>query len=102
MTGGSHNYICFKIEHDLVGQMRDPELDDLMKDIARLAHDLEWTDSGDYDNAEYVESVRKFKEKWFGKNRTERLKGYIDKRFEEVRNELYNMIAVESDESSDN
>lgn len=99
MTGGSHNYICFKIEHDLVGQMRDPELDDLMKDIARLAHDLEWADSGDYDN---VESVRKFKEKWFGKNRTKRLEGYIDKHFEKVRNGLYNMIAVEPDESSDN
>lgn len=47
MSGGSHNYVCYNIENDLCGQMHDRELDDLMKDIAELAHDLEWYDSGD-------------------------------------------------------
>lgn len=102
MSGGSHNYICYKIEEELVGQMKDPELNDLMKDIADLAHDLEWADSGDYSKDDYIESVKKFKEKWFGKNRTKRLRSYIDKQVEEVRKELYAMIAVESNESSDN
>ena len=40
MSGGSHNYICWKIEEELVGRMHDAELDDLMNDIAELAHDL--------------------------------------------------------------
>lgn len=102
MSGGSHNFICYKIEEELVGQMKDPELNDLIKHIADLAHTLEWADSGDYDQSDYMEAVKKFKEKWFGKNRTKRLKGYIDKQVEEVRKELYAMIAVEPDESSDN
>ena len=34
MSGGSHNYICYRIEEDLVGQMEDKELDDLMRDIS--------------------------------------------------------------------
>lgn len=41
MSGGCKNYICYKIENELVGQMHDKELDDLMKDITELAHDLE-------------------------------------------------------------
>lgn len=102
MSGGSHDYICYKIENELVGQMKDPELNDLIKDIAELAHDLEWADSGDYCNEDYIEAVKKFKEKWFSKNRTKRLRGYIDKQVEEVRKELYAMIAVEPNESSDN
>lgn len=102
MSGGSHNYICYKIEEELVGQMKDPELNDMMKDISDLAHDLEWADSGDYNNDDYMKSVRQFKEKWFGKNRTKRLRGYIDKQVEEVRKELYAMIAVEPNENSDN
>ena len=52
MSGGSHNYICYRIEEDLVGQMEDKELDDLMRDIAELAHDLEWYHSCDTDEEE--------------------------------------------------
>ena len=102
MSGGSHNYICYKIKDELVGQMKDPELDDLMKDISDLAHDLEWADSCDYSYDDYMRSVRQFKEKWFGNNRIKRLKGYIDEKIEGVQKELYAMIAVGPDESSDN
>lgn len=34
MSGGSHNYVCYRIEEDLYGQMYDEELNDLVKDIA--------------------------------------------------------------------
>ena len=47
MSGGSHNYIYYQIEENLCGQMKDAELNDLMDDIVKLAHDLEWADSCD-------------------------------------------------------
>lgn len=92
MSGGSHNYICYKIEDELVGYMYDRELDDLMKDIAKLAHDLEWFDSSDIGLDTYRETVRKFKEKWFGGDREERLKGYVDDAVSNLREELYSLI----------
>lgn len=94
MSGGSHDYICYKIENELVGQMHDTELNDLMQDIAELAHDVEWYDSGDTCKETYLESVRKFKQKWFKGNREERLKGYIDYSIDNLRSELYNLIGV--------
>lgn len=95
MSGGSHNYVCFKIEEELCGRMWDPELDDLMQDIANLAHDLEWYESGDYGRDDYFKSVKAFKEKWFEGDRKTRLKGYIDEKLEQTREELYSMIGSE-------
>ena len=98
MSGGSHNYICYRIEEDLVGQMEDKELDELMKDIATLAHDLEWYHSSDTSRDDYRESVRKFKDKWFKQSREERLKKYIEESIQEIKEELLNMIGGEADE----
>lgn len=61
MSGGSHNYICFRIEEDLVGKMHDRELDALMADVAKLAHAVEWWESGDTDEDDYRKAVSSFK-----------------------------------------
>lgn len=98
MSGGSHNYIYYKIQEELVGQMHDKELNDLMKDISELAHDLEWFDSSDYGENDYKKSVEKFKNKWFGKSRNERLKEYIDESINELKEQLYTMIGVKENE----
>lgn len=74
MSGGSKNYLYCAIEENFVGQMHDKEMDDLMRDIVTLAHDLEWYESGDYDKQDYTDSVKAFKRKWFGTDRSERLK----------------------------
>ena len=47
MSGGSFNYGYTRIEYDYVGYMQDREIDDLMKDVAEVMHDLEWWQSGD-------------------------------------------------------
>ena len=99
MSGGCKNYICYKIENELVGQMHDKELDDLMKDIAELVHDLEWFEDADYSYDTYKATADKFKNKWFGNSRSERLKGYIDSSIDELKKELYNMIGVKDDEN---
>ncbi|MBQ8135357.1 MAG: hypothetical protein IJ192_13285 [Clostridia bacterium] len=92
MSGGSHSYIFLKIEDELVGQMEDPELDDLMQDVANLAHDLEWADSGDYSKDQYFKTVAEFRKKWFDTSRNERLKDYIDKELHEQKMKLYRLI----------
>lgn len=91
-SGGSHNYICYSIENNLVGQMRDMELDDLMKDIVKLAHDLEWADSCDITDEDYFKTVKEFKNKWFKQSRTERLKKYIDDSLESQKKKLYSLL----------
>lgn len=98
MSGGSHNYIFCKIEEDLVGQMEDRELNDLMKDIATLAHDLEWYHSSDTSRDDYRESARKFKDKWFKQSREERLKKYVEESIQEIKEELLNMIGGEAND----
>lgn len=92
MSGGALDYISYEIDRYLVGKMEDRELNDLMVDISELAHELEWYYSGDTNKSDYVETVNKFKAKWFKGSRNERLKSYIDQAINETRNELYKLI----------
>ena len=98
MSGGSFNYICWNIENELVGQMEDKELNELMKDIAGLTHDLEWYKSGDIGKDDYFETVKKFKKKWFQESRSERLKKYIETSIEEFKKELCALVGEENDD----
>lgn len=95
MSGGSHEYVCFEIENELCEKMHDAELNDLMNDIVKIAHDLEWYDSGDYSEDTYRKAVSEFKKKWFETSRKERLKRYIDESLEKQRKELYALIGIE-------
>ena len=98
MSGGSHGYIYSQIQEELCGQMYDIELNDLMKDIAKLAHDLEWYDSADIGEESYRKTVAEFKRKWFKAERDDRLKAYIDKAVDKVRSEMYLLIGAERKE----
>ena len=98
MSGGSHSYIFADIDNQLCGQMFDPELNDLMEDISKLAHDLEWWQSGDYGEEDYREAVIKFKEKWFNSSREVRLKKYVDEAVKELKTDLYNMIGIKEEQ----
>lgn len=91
MSGGSMNYLCYRVEEE-AEQMGDPELIDIVKDIAKLLHDREWFLSGDYGNDEWKKSATEFKQKWFGSSREERLRIYIAEAIESVRKELTEMI----------
>ena len=99
MSGGSMEYLCYKIMNQL-SYVYDPEIKDLMTDLAELMHDLEWWQSGDYDRDSYEETLSKFKAKWFKGDRQERLKGYIDEQIGIVRSQLYSLIG-EPQESED-
>lgn len=92
MSGGSHNYICYKLEEECKGAMYDAEMNDLINDLCEVLHDLEWWQSGDSGEDRYRTTLSKFKKKWFHGDREERLRGYIDKQIGIVKRELYALI----------
>lgn len=79
MSGGHFDYLYWKVEETYVGQMEDFELDEMMKDLCELLHDLEWWQSGDYSEETYRKTVKNFKEKWFGKTEEKRIARLVDK-----------------------
>ena len=92
MSGGSYDYVCYKLSNECEGRMYDAEMNDLIKDLCDLLHDLEWWQSGDTSEECYRKTLAKFKAKWFKGNRKVRLKGYIDEQIGMVRSQLYNLI----------
>ena len=84
MSGGSLDYFYFRLEEH-VGDFKDRELDDLVKDLAQLFHDREWYLSGDTGEGNWNEARDKFKEKWFTPTgREERIEQYLDELKKEV------------------
>ena len=96
MSGGSRDYICYKIENELCGRMYDDELNDLMEDVSKLAHDVEWFDSSDIGEDDYMKTVTEFKQKWLKGDRQTRLKSYIDRQIEDIRKKMYALIGEDA------
>ena len=92
MSGGSYNYIYSRLSEECENRMYDAEMDDLIKDLCEVLHDLEWWQSCDSSEEKYRVTLARFKAKWFKGNRKERLKGYIDDQIGIVRNQLYALI----------
>lgn len=93
MSGGSFNYACYHIE-ELAGHMEDPELDELMADVGKLAHDLEWYVDGDICEDTYRKTVDAFKAKWFKADRNKRIEKYIKEVCAETENKLLRMCEL--------
>ena len=94
MSGGSHGYICWKVEEYAVGQMRDVELNEMIKDLVDVLHDLEWWESGDISQENYRETVTKFKKKWFVDSRDERVERIINEECDKLRQELKSSLLI--------
>ena len=92
MSGGSYCYKYCEVDDYYVGAMYDEELNEMMKDLVKVLHDVEWWQSCDIGEDSYRKTVKEFKDKWFNSDRSERLKPIIDRRINEVRTELINMI----------
>ena len=92
MSGGSYNYECYRVDEEYVGAMHDAELDEMMKDLVEVLHDVEWWQSGDICEEDYRQTVKVFKAKWFDSDRGERLKPIIEREIKKVRKELMDMI----------
>jgi hypothetical protein len=97
MSGGSYGYKFCEVDDYYVGAMYDEELNEMMKDLVKVLHDVEWWQSSDIGEDSYRKTVKEFKDKWFNSDRSERLKPIIDRRINEVRTELINMIGGDSE-----
>lgn len=91
MRGGYLDYICFKLEN-ITDRIDDKEIKELIKDLADLLHDYEWWQSGDYGSDSYDKKLKKFKAKWFGDNRNDRLKDYLSTALDEVKAEITKLL----------
>lgn len=88
MSGGSLDYFFGRLE-DHIGDFKDIELDDLVRDLAKLFHDREWYLSCDISKGEWRESRDEFKKKWFTEHgRQERIEKYLDTLTDEIREQL--------------
>lgn len=87
MSGGSYKYGCFRLEELYVGHMYDDEMNDMMKDLYKVLHDVEWWQSDDIGEEVYRETVNEFKDKWFGK-RDENLRRTLARRLEKAKLEV--------------
>lgn len=92
MSGGSYSYVYARLSEECEGRMYDDEMDDLIKDLCEVLHDLEWWQSSDTSEETYRNTLTAFKKKWFKGDRTERLKRYIDEQVGMVKERLYTLI----------
>lgn len=45
MSGGSYSYVYCRVEEECVNRMFDSQLNEMMKDLVKVLHDLEWWQS---------------------------------------------------------
>lgn len=95
MSGGSMDYIYFQVE-EAASMCDDAELSDLLRDAAHVLHEEEWWKSGDTSMDDYFEALAEFKAKWFGVDRRDRLKGYVDKEINRCRERCYSIIGAKA------
>lgn len=87
MSGGSYNYGYSTVEYTYVGEMKDTELNEMMKDLVEVLHDLEWYVDCDISEEQYRETVTKFKSKWFKRRKCD-IEELVNEVFEEKKAEL--------------
>lgn len=87
MSGGSYSYVYCRVEEECVNRMYDSQLNEMMKDLVKVPHDLEWWQSCDYSEETYRESVNKFKKKWFRQTKID-VQKQIESEFEQTKNQL--------------
>lgn len=87
MSGGSYDYKSYVIEEYYAGRMYDLELDEMMKDLVKVLHDVEWWQSGDIDEEDYRKTVDGFKKKWFKRRKID-IEAFINSVFEKQKQEL--------------
>lgn len=91
MSGGSMDYVCYRVE-DAASMTGDVEFSEMLRDAAKVLHAEEWWRSCDSSEEEYLKELAEFKAKWFKGERSERLREYVDKEIERCRKHCYSII----------
>lgn len=101
MSGGSYNYMYSRINDEYEGRMHDFQLDEMMKDLVKVLHDLEWWQSCDTGEDTYRRTVTEFKKKWFKQTKID-VQKQIELEFEKTKNELLKEFKYLKDEREEN
>lgn len=106
MSGGFFEYADQRAKNEIFGYLgdetkenvfEDEEISELVWDVFQLIRDFDWYKSCDTCEEKYLEKKSAFKNKWFKSDRKVRLKGYVDERLKEVKDELYRLMGVEDE-----
>ena len=87
MSGGSYNHGYSTVEYTYVGEMKDTELNEMMKDLVGVLQDVEWYEDGDISEETYRETVTEFKSKWFKRRKCD-IEELVNEVFEKKKQEL--------------
>ena len=98
MSGGRFNYADCNLKSEMFGWvdepcnvMEDDEISELVWDVLELIRVYDYYSCSDTDRDTYIKRKKEFKKKWFG-NRSERLEQIVDKKIEQLREEVKEMI----------
>lgn len=92
MSGGSFDYMCYKVLDTYGGRMLDPVLNQMLEDFVKVLHDLEWYESADYSEDHYRRTVEWFKTKWIGKP-APILRDVVEQEIQNMRKRLLTAVA---------
>ena len=98
MSGGRFNYANCNLKSEMFGWvdepynvMEDDEISELVWDVLELIRVFNYYSCSDTGRDTYIKRKNAFKKKWFG-NRDERLEKIVDKKIEQLREEVKEMI----------
>lgn len=98
MSGGRFNYANCNLKSEMFGWvdepynvMEDDEISELVWDVLELIRVFDYYSCSDTSRDTYIKRKNAFKKKWFG-NRDERLEKIVDKKIEQLREEVKEMI----------
>ena len=122
MSGGHFNYLNDTLCYEIYGWGVDPDygnegfkqseiardinpledfiVSELVFDVLCLLHSYDWYKSGDTDEETYREDVKHFKEKWLKLIPESTIRGIVDERTTNLRDELYRAFNIEILENS--
>lgn len=87
MSGGSYSYVYCRVAEECVNRMFDSQLNEMMKDLVKVLHDLEWWQSSDTGEDTYRMAVTEFKKKWFKQTKID-VQKQIESEFKRTKDEL--------------
>lgn len=96
MSSASQSYVYYV--EAATRYIEDAEIKDLILDTAKLLRDVEWFTDCINDPVQVEESIYKFRHKWFGTSRNERLKEYIVEALEMVKEDMISLIGNDKEE----
>ena len=98
MSGGKFGYYNKYLKDEMFAYddrpnnvMEDDEISELVWDVLELIRVFDYYSCSDTDRDTYIKRKKEFKKKWFG-NRSERLEQIVDKKIEQFREEVKEMI----------